>query len=78
MRLKRPDQSERWRVAVFVAVVGLHVLAGLVLFAAGTIRIERLRAVDAPGDPRIAHSEVTRDVTDLPATNCRSCVTTMV
>jgi hypothetical protein len=48
MRLKRPDQSERWRVAVFVAVVGLHVLAGLVLFAAGTIRIERLRAVDAP------------------------------
>jgi hypothetical protein len=48
MRLKRPDQSERWRVAVFVAVVGLHILAGLVLFAARTTQIERLRGVDAP------------------------------
>ena len=48
MRLKRPDQSERWRLAVFVAVVGLHVLAGLILFAARTTRIERLRGVDAP------------------------------
>jgi hypothetical protein len=48
MRLKRPDQSERWRVAVFLAVVGLHALAGLVLFAARTTRIERLRGVDAP------------------------------
>ena len=48
MRLKRPDQSERRRVAVFVAVVGLHVLAGLLIFATGTIRIARLRAVDAP------------------------------
>ena len=48
MRLKRPDQSERGRVAVFVAVVGLHVLAGLLIFATGTIRIARLRAVDAP------------------------------
>jgi hypothetical protein len=47
MRLSRPDQSERWRVAVFVAVVGLHVLAGLLLFATGSIRIARLRA-DAP------------------------------
>jgi hypothetical protein len=44
MRLKRPDQSERWRFAVFVAVVALHVLAGLLLFATGTIRIARLRA----------------------------------
>ena len=48
MRLKRPDQSERWRVAVFVAVVGLHFLAGLLLYALRTTRIERLRGVDAP------------------------------
>jgi hypothetical protein len=50
MRLKRPDQSQRGRVAVFVAVVGLHILAALLIFAAGTgtIRIARLRAVDAP------------------------------
>jgi hypothetical protein len=48
MRLKRPDQSERWRVGVFVAVVGLHVLAGLFIFATGSIRIARPRAVDTP------------------------------
>jgi hypothetical protein len=48
MRLKRPDQSDRWRVAVLVAVIGLHVLAGLLLFATGTIHIGRSRAVDAP------------------------------
>jgi hypothetical protein len=47
MRLKRPDRTERGRVAVFAAVVGLHVLAGLLLLATGTIRIARLRA-DAP------------------------------
>jgi len=40
-------QSGRWRVAVFVAVVGLHFVVGLLLFAAGTVRISRLRA-DAP------------------------------
>jgi hypothetical protein len=44
MRLKQTDQSEKWRVAVFIAVVGLHVLAGLLIFATGTIRIARLRA----------------------------------
>ena len=46
MRLKRPGRSERWRVAVFVAVVGLHFLVGLLIFATGAIRIGRL--VDAP------------------------------
>jgi hypothetical protein len=44
MRLKQTDQSEKWRVAVFIAVVGLHVLAGLLIFATGTIRIAPLRA----------------------------------
>jgi hypothetical protein len=48
MRLKRLDQAERGRVAVFVAVVGLHVLAGLLIFATGSIRIARPRAVDTP------------------------------
>jgi len=48
MRLRRPGQSERWRVAVFVAVVCLHVLAGLLILASGTIRIARVRVVDAP------------------------------
>jgi len=48
VRLRRPDQSKRWRVAVFVAVVVLHVLAGLLLFAIGSIRIARLRAVNSP------------------------------
>jgi hypothetical protein len=48
MRLKRPDRSERWRVAVFIAVVCLHVLAGLLIFATGTIRIERVRALETP------------------------------
>ena len=48
MQLRRPGQSERWRVAVFVAVVGLHFLAGLLIFATGSIRIARLRVVDSP------------------------------
>jgi hypothetical protein len=47
MRLKRPGQSERWRVAVFVAVAGLHFLVAVIMFGAGTIRIARLRA-DTP------------------------------
>jgi hypothetical protein len=48
MRLRRRGQSERWRVAVFVAVVGLHFLAGWIILAAGGIRIGRLRSVDTP------------------------------
>ena len=44
----RASQSERWRLAVFVAVVGLHFLAGLLIVATRTIRIGRVRAVDAP------------------------------
>jgi hypothetical protein len=48
MQLRRPIQSERWRVAVFVAVVGLHFVVGLLLLANGTVRIAHLRAVDSP------------------------------
>jgi hypothetical protein len=48
MQLRRPGQSERWRVAVFVAVVGLHFLVVLLIFATGSIRIARLRVVDSP------------------------------
>jgi hypothetical protein len=48
MRLMRHDQSGGWRLAVFVAVVGLHVLAGLLIFATSSIRIARLPTVDAP------------------------------
>jgi hypothetical protein len=48
MQLRRPDQSERWRVAVFVAVVGLHFLVGVIILATGTIRMARLRAVESP------------------------------
>jgi hypothetical protein len=48
MQLRRSGQSERWRVAVLVVVVGLHFLAGLLIFATGTIRIARLRVVDSP------------------------------
>jgi hypothetical protein len=47
MQLRRPGQSERWRVAVFVAVVGLHFVVGLLLFAVGTVQIVRPR-VDTP------------------------------
>jgi hypothetical protein len=47
MRLMRHGQS-RWRFAAFVAVLGLHVLAGLLLFAAGRIRISPMRALGAP------------------------------
>ena len=48
--MKRRDAGEidRWRVAVFVAVVALHVLVGLLLFATGTIRVGRPPAVEAP------------------------------
>jgi hypothetical protein len=48
MRLRRAGQRDRWRVAVFAAVVGLHFLAGLLLFATGSIRIARLSAADKP------------------------------
>jgi hypothetical protein len=48
MRLRLTRQAEKWRVAVFVAVLGLHLLAGLALFATGTIRVARLRAVETP------------------------------
>jgi hypothetical protein len=48
MRLRQTDQSKRWRSAVFVAVVGLHVLGGWLLLATGSVRLERLRAADAP------------------------------
>jgi hypothetical protein len=48
MRLRRPGQAERWRAAVFAAVVGLHVLTVWLLFATGTIRIAHMRAADAP------------------------------
>jgi len=48
MQLRRSDHSERWRVAVFVAVIGLHVLVGVIILATGTIRIARLRAVETP------------------------------
>jgi len=40
----RPGQSGRWRLAILVAVVGLHFLAGLLVLATGSIRIQRLRA----------------------------------
>lgn len=48
MQLRRPKQSERWRVAVFIAVVGLHLLAGSMILATGTLRIARLRSADSP------------------------------
>jgi len=48
MQLRRPEESERWRVAVFVAVVGLHFLVVFLIFAMGSIRIARLRVVDSP------------------------------
>jgi len=48
MRLRRPGKAERWRAAVFAAVVGLHVLAVSLLFATGTIRIARPRAAETP------------------------------
>jgi hypothetical protein len=47
MQLRRPGQSERWRVAVFFAVAGLHFLVGFIILATGTIRLGRLRA-DTP------------------------------
>jgi hypothetical protein len=48
MQLRRPGQSERLRLAVFVAVVGLHFLAGLIVLSNGIIRVARLRSEDAP------------------------------
>jgi hypothetical protein len=48
MQLRRHGQTERWRVAVFVAVVGLHLLAGLIILSNGTIRVARLRSEEAP------------------------------
>jgi hypothetical protein len=47
MQLRQPRQSERCRVAVFVAVVGLHFVVGLLLLAPGTLRNAGLRA-DTP------------------------------
>lgn len=47
MRL-RPADPERWRAAVFVAVLGLHVLVGLLLFTAGTRRVMHPIAAEAP------------------------------
>jgi hypothetical protein len=47
MPLRRPGRSGRWRVAVFIAVVGLHVVVGLLLVSKGTVRFARLRA-DTP------------------------------
>jgi hypothetical protein len=44
MPLRPTGQSERWRVAVFVTVLGLHILAGFMIVTARTIRIARLRA----------------------------------
>jgi hypothetical protein len=48
MRLRQTGQTEKWRVAVFVAVLALHVLAGWLLFATRSLRIARLRAADTP------------------------------
>jgi hypothetical protein len=44
VRLRQAGQTERRRAAVLVAVLVLHFLAGLLLFASGGIRIEHLRA----------------------------------
>jgi hypothetical protein len=41
--LRRPE-SERWRIVVFIAVVGLHCLAAYILIASRTLRIAGLRA----------------------------------
>lgn len=43
MPLRPTGQSQRWRVAVFVAVVGLHFLIGFVIVTARSIRMARLR-----------------------------------
>ena len=47
MPLRPTGRSERWRVAVFVAVIGLHFLVGFLLVTARSMRIARLRA-DTP------------------------------
>jgi hypothetical protein len=67
MKLRRPGQSERWRVAVFVAVVGLHVVVGLLIFATGGIRIARLRVVDSPLSLLSLSQESLKLPTTLPA-----------
>jgi hypothetical protein len=48
MRLREAGRTERWRIAVFGAVLALHFLAGFLISTKGSIRIARLRAVDAP------------------------------
>jgi hypothetical protein len=63
MRLMRDGQSGRWRLAVLVAVLGVHVLAGWLLFATSSILIARGRAAaplsllwlpqESPANPRI-------------------------
>lgn len=47
MRLRRPGQAERGRVAVFIAVVSLHFFLVVIVAGTGSIRIARLRA-DSP------------------------------
>lgn len=44
MRLIRYGQSGKERLAVLVAVLSLHILAALLIFATGSIRIARMRA----------------------------------
>jgi hypothetical protein len=48
MRVRQAGQTERWRIAVFGAVLALHFLAGFLISAKGIVRIARLRAVEAP------------------------------
>ena len=45
--MRRRRQSERWRIAVFIAVLGLHFAVGLLLFSGRTVRIVRPKA-DTP------------------------------
>src|ERR1700692_2910872 len=47
MQLRRHGQTERRRVAVFVAGGGLHFLAGVIILRNGTIRFARLRSEKA-------------------------------
>ncbi|MDP9008995.1 MAG: hypothetical protein M3N91_09900 [Pseudomonadota bacterium] len=46
--MTQPVQSGRWRFAVFVAVIGLHFLAGLIVLTTGKLRIVRLGSEDFP------------------------------
>jgi hypothetical protein len=71
MRLMRHGQSGRWRLAVFAAVVSVHVLAGWLLFATSNIRFARGRAAaplsllwlpqESPANPRINSPAATPD-----------------